>query len=502
MGSILSFGRFLDRDAKTPPRNWTNQELAELYRVHDVLNQAGMAVQMDSGLSDEGDPWFIFFHEESQEVIAHFARIDGQIIAAAVGVEKVLKGRDFSVIIKEILAQHPVALPQQQSRGKIVKLHLHPAIILSAFVCAAFLHSKKSLAATTSHDKESPAGESRAGHGVLMDASSGASAGVFSSFAFSSSFALVAAVAQLDDDIFAAGDSALVSAAVAAPAPEVDGASGWTAPPPPPSLAIAEVSEALTQDSTAMASAPAAAVAGKEHHTVRQAVVPDLIVPSSSEPAAVTTITSLPDHVIAQHEQHQPQPIQVDVVPDAHQSIAVSDEAPVATGTAILSADTVSIDVTALLPMMFEDIGENDDFVRIDFDVLAAAELSMADQAVASGSSEDEAVTTVASAPVERPPVEPVDRPSPASNALEPVVPVTVDVVLSTAATVVTLTDDTENVYFSGGNVQIVNFTAGVDSLLIATDIADKAYSLEIQGDDISLLFKDGSSLTLVDFWF
>lgn len=501
MGSILSFGRFLDRDAKTPPRNWTNQELAELYRVHDVLNQAGMAVQMDSGLSDEGDPWFIFFHEESQEVIAHFARIDGQIIAAAVGVEKVLKGRDFSVIIKEILAQHPVALPQQQSRGKIVKLHLHPAIILSAFVCAAFLHSKKSLAATTSHDKESPADAARSGHGVLMDASSGASAGVFSSFAFSSSFALVAAVAQLDDDIFAAGDSALLSAAVVAPAPEVDGASGWTAPPSPPSLAIAEVSEALTQDTTVMASAPAAAVTGKEHHTVRQAIVPDLIAPSSSEPVTATAITSLPDHVVAQHEQHQPQPIQVDVATDAHQTIVVSNDAPVVTGTAILSADTVSIDVTALLPMMFEDIGGNDDFVRIDFDVLAAAELSQADQAVASGSG-DEAVTTVASAPVERPPVEPMDRPSPASNASEPVAPVTVDVVLPTATTVVTLTDDTENVYFSGGNVQIVNFTAGVDSLLIATDIADKAYSLEIQGDDISLLFKDGSSLTLVDFWF
>lgn len=497
MGSILSFGRFLDRDAKTPPRNWTNQELAELYRVHDVLNQAGMAVQMDSGLSDEGDPWFIFFHEESQEVIAHFARIDGQIIAAAVGVEKVLKGRDFSVIIKEILAQHPVALPQQQTRGKVVKLHLHPAIILSAFVCAAFLHSKKSLAATTSHDKESPADESRAGHGVSVDASVGASAGVFSSFAFSSSFALVAAVAQLDDDIFTAGDSALVSAAVAGPAPEVDG--GWTAPPP--SLAIAEVSESLAQESTAMASTPAAAVAGKEHRTVQQAVVPDLIVPSSPELAAVTAITSLSDHVVAQHQQQQPQPIQVDVVTDAHQGITVSDDAPASTGTAILSADTVSIDVTALLPLMFEDIGGTDEFVRFDFDVLAAAELSLADQAVVSDSGEVES-TTVASAPVERPPVEPVNQPSPASNAPEPVVPVTVDVVLSTAATVVTLTDDTENVYFSGGKVQIVNFTAGVDSLLIATDMADKVYSLEIQGDDISLLFKDGSSLTLVDFWF
>lgn len=499
MGSILSFGRFLDRDAKTPPRNWTNQELAELYRVHDVLNQAGMAVQMDSGLSDEGDPWFIFFHEESQEVIAHFARIDGQIIAAAVGVEKVLKGRDFSVIIREILAQHPVALPQQQTRGKVVKLRLHPAIVLSAFVCAAFLHSKKSLAATTSHDKDSPADESRAGHGVSVDASSGASAGAFSSFAFSSSFALVAAVAQLDDDIFAAGDSGLVSAAVAGSAPEVDGE--WTAPSQPPSLALADGSESLTLESTAMASTPVAAVAGKEHHAVQQAVVPDLIVLSSPELAAVTAITSLSAPVVAQHQQQQPQPIQVDIVTDAHQGITVSDDAPAAAGTVLLSADTVSIDVTALLPLIFEDIGGTDEFVRFDFDVLAAAELSLADQAVVSDSGEVES-TTVASAPVGRPPVEPVTQPSPASNAPEPVVPATVDVVLSTATTVVTLTDDTENVYFSGGKVQIVNFTAGVDSLLIATDMADKAYSLEIQGDDISLLFKDGSSLTLVDFWF
>jgi collagen type I/II/III/V/XI/XXIV/XXVII alpha len=53
--TVLSFApRVLEQ------RGWTNEELAELYRVEHALAQAGIVVETDHGVTDEGDPWFVF----------------------------------------------------------------------------------------------------------------------------------------------------------------------------------------------------------------------------------------------------------------------------------------------------------------------------------------------------------------------------------------------------------------------------------------------------------
>ena len=41
-------------------RQWNNQEIADFYRAADILKRAGLDVEIDSGMTDEGEPWFVF----------------------------------------------------------------------------------------------------------------------------------------------------------------------------------------------------------------------------------------------------------------------------------------------------------------------------------------------------------------------------------------------------------------------------------------------------------
>jgi hypothetical protein len=149
---FFSRGRFSKKKPEKPS-DWSNQERAELYRIADLLDRSGLSVGTDSGLSDEGDPWFAFFHPDSGDVIAHFARIDGLFVAAATTAGTTLRGRDFRAVIDQIIERQPLVFPRPDPPGSgqsnnVKKLFLHPAVVLTAFVATAFLHSRKALAET------------------------------------------------------------------------------------------------------------------------------------------------------------------------------------------------------------------------------------------------------------------------------------------------------------------------------------------------------------------
>ena len=42
------------------PVDWTRDELAELYRIEHALVQSGLTLDVERGVTDEGDPWFAF----------------------------------------------------------------------------------------------------------------------------------------------------------------------------------------------------------------------------------------------------------------------------------------------------------------------------------------------------------------------------------------------------------------------------------------------------------
>ena len=117
-------------------RAWNNQNIADFYRAIDILKQAGLNLDVDSGFTDEGDPWFVFFRPESGEVVAHFAQIDGEFLAVSALNQQVYRGQGIRDIVDKMLQSHPLLLPQKIGGSKLL---LHPTAAISAFLAAAFI---------------------------------------------------------------------------------------------------------------------------------------------------------------------------------------------------------------------------------------------------------------------------------------------------------------------------------------------------------------------------
>ena len=119
---------------RVSPAGWMNDELAELYRVEHSLRQAGLAVETESGISDEGDPWFVFCHADGH-VIVHAARVGGNYLLHCATLPNPLTGRSFAEIANTFVGM--IAKGQNASlSGRVVA---HPSALLSLIVAAAVL---------------------------------------------------------------------------------------------------------------------------------------------------------------------------------------------------------------------------------------------------------------------------------------------------------------------------------------------------------------------------
>ena len=114
---------------------WSNQETAEFYRVTHFLDQAGLPIVIEQGVSDEGDPWLVFIKADTDDVIAHIARIDGKLIAVSSLTKLIFEGNSVRDVVEQMLKRHPMMMPTGNKNGG--KLFLHPGAGLAAFVAAA-----------------------------------------------------------------------------------------------------------------------------------------------------------------------------------------------------------------------------------------------------------------------------------------------------------------------------------------------------------------------------
>ena len=134
-----------------PKRDWGNQELADLFRVKQLLSGANVPVETMRGITDEGDPWFIFCHLNG-DVFIHMARIDGAYVLDSPNVCRPLRGHDFNALIADY-TNH--ALPAMQtgdegdSEHRVIrfergsKVRLHPSAMLAALIWTLFLASEE-----------------------------------------------------------------------------------------------------------------------------------------------------------------------------------------------------------------------------------------------------------------------------------------------------------------------------------------------------------------------
>jgi len=61
--------------------DWSLMELSIFDQARRSLKLQGVDIEMDWGLTDEGDPWLTFCYGEAAEVLCHFARIDNEYVA-------------------------------------------------------------------------------------------------------------------------------------------------------------------------------------------------------------------------------------------------------------------------------------------------------------------------------------------------------------------------------------------------------------------------------------
>lgn len=117
-------------------RRWSNQDIAEIYRVADTLRRAGLPVDCDKGQTDEGDPWYAFCNANTGDVIVHFACIDGRYVAEVCHLGVSLCGDTLGDIVGQFLRSYPVILPNNHDRA--TRVWMHPASGLVAFIATLY----------------------------------------------------------------------------------------------------------------------------------------------------------------------------------------------------------------------------------------------------------------------------------------------------------------------------------------------------------------------------
>lgn len=142
--SFRSFSRLAAKD-------WSNQELADLFRVKRLLDAAGVANEIDRGMTDEGDPWFLYC-DVNGEVFIHLCRIDGVYVLDSPNLSRPLRGSDFNALIEEFTNRKANSAATTPDTRRVVnldrngKVFLHPSTMLAALVWTLFLASEELVA--------------------------------------------------------------------------------------------------------------------------------------------------------------------------------------------------------------------------------------------------------------------------------------------------------------------------------------------------------------------
>jgi hypothetical protein len=95
---------------------WTESETKELAHTETRLQLAGLRVELDVGVSDEGDPWCVVCRRGGNEVLAHFARIDGSYIGHWRGGACVQKSVHLNAVTEQFLNSYPCVMRTAELR--------------------------------------------------------------------------------------------------------------------------------------------------------------------------------------------------------------------------------------------------------------------------------------------------------------------------------------------------------------------------------------------------
>lgn len=148
--------------------DWTRDEIAELYRIEHALLQSGLMLEVERGVTDEGDPWFAFCRSDG-EVLIHLARYDGLYRLHSAALSSPLIGRSFVELTKAFSNQVPLQITLQRNSGP--RVFVHPAAMLAVVIGTIFVASNEvvfSPQTTDSDKKTDDVSEAASPHKALL----------------------------------------------------------------------------------------------------------------------------------------------------------------------------------------------------------------------------------------------------------------------------------------------------------------------------------------------
>ena len=102
-------------------QGWSKHEFDLLLGAAKFLRSEGARLITDYGVTDEGEPWFVFCAPESGEVLVHFARIAGEYLACVPFSNQTLAGPGLHAVLDKFLQSRCIVWPmfiakERQSR--------------------------------------------------------------------------------------------------------------------------------------------------------------------------------------------------------------------------------------------------------------------------------------------------------------------------------------------------------------------------------------------------
>ncbi len=150
--------------------DWSNQELASLYRAQRLLSLTGVSFDVDRGLSDEGDPWFVFM-DDANQVLVHFCRIEGRYCMDSAAQSELLTADSLEALVSNFARRNDVlqVSTSDETAADVIEFRklsgtsvlMHPGVSLAALIWSVYIFSDDLVIPTWSRDPDGQISEFR-----------------------------------------------------------------------------------------------------------------------------------------------------------------------------------------------------------------------------------------------------------------------------------------------------------------------------------------------------
>ncbi|MTI44452.1 hypothetical protein JM93_01984 [Roseibium hamelinense] len=149
--SLISFA--FAKSQRAEAGDWSQQELGEIYRVLRLLQQSGLSIEIDRGVTDLNEPWCVYFDPDVDDVFLHIARLSGEYLFVSDQLGLKVAAATFRAASAKFESAINNELRNNERRGGNVIAH--PASQLMYSLAAIFLivKTKSADAAATGADE-------------------------------------------------------------------------------------------------------------------------------------------------------------------------------------------------------------------------------------------------------------------------------------------------------------------------------------------------------------